>query len=224
MTTLKDAGFSEEHVRVLDSLMEGGPNWEQYIEDGGSCLDSCPFNAQCQGSGPHNVCSSHWSDAEATPDVFDVAFHVSNNFGYYNRRDINVPGSDGVLSEIRRLVHELRSRLAEDDFEEGSQVLRAHRYRERNSKAVRQKKNEALARGRLNCEACGVDYFALYGRSALRLMDCHHTVPLSSPTHSGRTNKGDLVLLCANCHRLAHSESDPLPLPALQSLVQSYKS
>lgn len=223
LSTLKDAGFSKMHIRVLNSLMAGGANWEKYTAGGDSCLDTCPFYTRCKGSGPHGVCSTRWSNAEATPDVLDVVFHVSNNFSYYNCGDISVPGADRVLSEIRSLVHELRSRLAEDDIEEGSQVLRLHRYRERNSAVARQKKDEALAEGRLECEACGVDYLALYGGRGVRLIECHHAIPLSSEAHNGRTNKSDLLLLCANCHRLAHSEKEPLPLPALQSLVQSRK-
>lgn len=219
MTTLKDIYLTEDQQRVLSSVMEGGPNWTRYTEENGDCLKNCPFYTQCSGWGPQDVCSSQCWEAETTPDVLDVVFHVINNFDYYNREDTSNTGNDEVLSDARRLIHDFRSRLAEEEFEEGAHIIRQHRYRERNSSAAKKKKDEAVANGHLTCESCGIDYFAMYGERGRRLMDCHHTIPLSSDAHRGVTKMADLILLCANCHRLAHSEPAPIPLPALQSLV-----
>lgn len=223
MAELQSIHFTEEQVRILDSVMQGGTNWQRYIAEGGSCLKKCPFYQQCQGSGPDKICSKQWRNAETNPEVLDVLFHVVNNFDYYNQGDLSVSDGHQFLAEIRRIVHDLLVSIDEEEFEEGSQHLRVHLYRERKSEASQKKKKEALAQGHLICEACGIDYLALYEGKGIRLIECHHTIPLSSEMHTGKTRKGDLLLLCANCHRLAHAESPPIPLHALRLLVQRHR-
>ena len=218
MTTLSDLEFSDYHIKILNSLMAGGQQWERYTKEGGTCLKSCPFYSLCRGSGPSKVCSKNWQNAEATHEAIDVALHVIKNFDYYNRGDVVADSNE--IHKLENFLRNIESNQVDEEFSEGLPVLRNHRIRERNSKSVRQKKSEALAEGCLVCEACGVDYLALYGTKALRLIECHHTIPLSSVEHSGKTRKADLLLLCANCHRLAHSEPTPLPLEKLQELVR----
>jgi 5-methylcytosine-specific restriction protein A len=49
------------------------------------------------------------------------------------------------------------------EFAEGRVAFRVHAVHERNSEAVRRKKNDAHRRqGRLQCEACGFDFGAGY--------------------------------------------------------------
>lgn len=48
-------------------------------------------------------------------------------------------------------------------------------------------------------------------------LDVHHLKPVSQGERL--TSLADVVVLCANCHRLAHSEDPPLPLLSLRALV-----
>ena len=51
-----------------------------------------------------------------------------------------------------------------EDAEEGRAVTRLHVRRERNRKLVKRKKESVLKRaGKLECEACGFDFNAIYG-------------------------------------------------------------
>lgn len=67
----------------------------------------------------------------------------------------------------------------------------------------------ALRRYGLVCMACG-----LLPKVTIQL-DVHHKDPIAEGERE--TTLNDVLVLCANCHRLAHSESPPLSLDALRS-------
>lgn len=109
----------------------------------------------------------------------------------------------------------------EDDVPEGRLLFRWHRTRERNRGVVDRKKQSVLdAGGRLECEACGFNFGRQYGSAGESYIECHHRVPLSE-TGETRTKTSDLILLCANCHRVAHRARPWLTPDALQGLVRA---
>ncbi len=99
--------------------------------------------------------------------------------------------------------------LPEDDLTEaveGQLLTRMHRYRERNATIVKRKKAAYLKQhGHLCCEACGFDFHATYGERGGGFIECHHTKPVSELAAGETTKLADLVLLCANCHRMVHA-------------------
>lgn len=93
-------------------------------------------------------------------------------------------------------------------------VYRLHRRVERDRALIAKKKAAVLgSTGALACEACGFDFAARYGEVGEGFAEVHHAEPL----HLGErtTRLEDLVVLCANCHRIAHRME---PLPTLQAL------
>lgn len=48
-------------------------------------------------------------------------------------------------------------------------------------------------------------------------LDVHHLQPVSQG--QSLTSLDDVAVLCANCHRLAHSEEPPLSVASLRALV-----
>jgi 5-methylcytosine-specific restriction protein A len=93
----------------------------------------------------------------------------------------------------------------EDEFPEGRILLRTHQTRERNSKAIKDKKAEVLRKtGTLLCEVCNFNFQAMYGERGREFIECHHTVPLAELTPGQKTRIADLALVCANCHRMLH--------------------
>lgn len=96
-----------------------------------------------------------------------------------------------------------------DDFteaQEGRLLTRLHSYRERSVSIVRQKKKDYRKKhGHLRCEACGFDFQATYGKRGEGFIECHHTKPVSQLVIGETTSLAELVLLCANCHRMIHS-------------------
>lgn len=113
----------------------------------------------------------------------------------------------------------------ESEAEEGRVLSGEHRWRERNAKLVKRKKEEAFKRdGRLTCEACGFDFAVAYGERGLGYVECHHTVPLHHLKTGTRTKLEDLALLCANCHRMVHARKGWLTLSELRELVEKARA
>jgi predicted HNH restriction endonuclease len=96
---------------------------------------------------------------------------------------------------------------------EGRVRYRQHRVRERSAVLRRMKKEAVLAQtGRLACEVCGFDYAERYGSLGQDFIECHHAEQLADGEER-ETTLDDLVLLCANCHRMIHRTS-PMMSPA----------
>ncbi|TDD92081.1 HNH endonuclease [Saccharopolyspora karakumensis] len=103
---------------------------------------------------------------------------------------------------------------------EGRLLERRHYARERNPKLRKRKIDAALKeRGRLQCEVCDFDFEAAYCERGRGYIECHHVVPLHT---SGETTNRlqDLVLICANCHRMIHRGTPWLTPDELRLLVR----
>lgn len=108
------------------------------------------------------------------------------------------------------------------EAEEGRVLTRLHAIRERSSKLVESKKQQALHRlGRLECEACMFDFERNYGDIGKGYMECHHLKPLSTLATIETTRLEDLALICANCHRIIHRPVVWLTLPQLQATIRN---
>ena len=97
--------------------------------------------------------------------------------------------------------------LAEDeDYEgaEGGLRLRVHRTYERDPKLIKKKKSAARAAGKLSCEVCSFVFAEAYGELGIDYIEVHHTKPVHQMKEGEKTKLKDLVLLCSNCHRMAH--------------------
>ena len=93
----------------------------------------------------------------------------------------------------------------EEDAEEGQILTRTHRYRERNTKLVKLKKDRILKEQKvLLCEVCGFDFEMVYGDRGHGFIECHHTKPVSELEVGEKTKITDLSLVCSNCHRMIH--------------------
>jgi 5-methylcytosine-specific restriction protein A len=123
----------------------------------------------------------------------------------------------GLMEEIETLadVDEL------SDVPEGRLLVRTHFVRERSRKRRQDKINQhRQLHGRLNCQTCGFDFEQFYGDHGADYIECHHVVPLSEsgPT---TTRLEDLILLCANCHRMIHYRSPWLTPDELREQIAS---
>ncbi|MCU5358372.1 HNH endonuclease [Bacillus cereus] len=103
----------------------------------------------------------------------------------------------------------------EDDFPEGKEKFRLHRYRERNNKLVKQAKERFIqVHGRLYCEACGMDFERIYGDRGRDFIEAHHRKPISEMKNDETTKIEDLAMLCSNCHSMIHRK----PLVTVEEL------
>lgn len=121
--------------------------------------------------------------------------------------------TEGLLTQAADLEH-LSGTAADDDAEataeavEGSVIQSLVTRRERDPKLRAAKIAwSRQVRGSISCEVCSFDFEETYGTVGEGYIEVHHRVPLFS---SGRvtTKLEDLILLCANCHRMIHATRD----------------
>lgn len=119
--------------------------------------------------------------------------------------------SASVLSDV--ISHALSNE--DEEFTEGKILTRVHKYRERNTRAVKQKKKAVLEKtGKLICEVCSFDFYEVYGDRGAGFAECHHLIPLSELGDNVTTQVKDLAIVCANCHRMLHRN----PLISIEEL------
>jgi 5-methylcytosine-specific restriction protein A len=106
---------------------------------------------------------------------------------------------------------------ADEHYPEGRELMRLHRQKERNRKAVARKKEKVLAAtGKLVCEVCDFDFAEAYGELGNGFAECHHRTPLAELTEEYHIKLGELAIVCANCHRMLHRR----PLNKVEELRQ----
>jgi 5-methylcytosine-specific restriction protein A len=108
--------------------------------------------------------------------------------------------------EINRVLNKIDTEI-QDEYEapEGRVLYKLHSYKERNSTLVKKKKlNHFNKFGNLACELCGFDYERIYGSVGRGFAECHHRSPLHLLKIETVTKLEDLIIVCANCHRMVH--------------------
>ena len=113
--------------------------------------------------------------------------------------------------------NELVEGRAAEQFEEGERRLREVVTFARNSRLVAEAK---IHYGSI-CKACGFDFGERYGELGADFIECHHIDPLS-----GREGKNspttiiEVIVLCANCHRMIHRRKPVLMLSELKAVLR----
>jgi hypothetical protein len=72
-----------------------------------------------------------------------------------------------------------------------------------------------------DCMACGFSFGATYGEIGEGHAEIHHLVPVATAGLRTVDPREDLVVLCANCHRMAHRRDPPFSVADLQSRLRS---
>ncbi|WP_439674836.1 HNH endonuclease [Embleya sp. MST-111070] len=126
-------------------------------------------------------------------------------------------GSGLRSGELLRLPETPLEELEEYSAPEGRLLARRHLYRERDRGLRERKIAEVLReRGHLGCTVCDFDFEAKYGAHGAGYIECHHVVPLHV-AGEGETRLSDLVLVCANCHRMVHRGEPWLTIDQLRA-------
>jgi 5-methylcytosine-specific restriction protein A len=113
--------------------------------------------------------------------------------------------------EVRRLAILIREGViaseateteeVEDEFPEGRIVTEEHKRKERNQKLRKKLLKQRLQAGQLKCEICNCGKGPTDHGEAI--FEAHHSLPIAVGGLR-KTKLEDMVLLCANCHRLIH--------------------
>lgn len=146
-----------------------------------------------------------WNDFLGEPDRLNKTANAIRSFITTSRIPTADEDEEGEASEAR----------------EGRILSRIHTYKERDKKITARKKASILkAHGRLACECCSFDFEARYGERGAGFIEVHHTKPVIDLAPGSMTRIEDLVLLCANCHRMIHAKKPWLSVAELKSALK----
>jgi len=70
-----------------------------------------------------------------------------------------------------------------------------------------------------SCAACGLNFNKKYKALKRDCMELHHVVPISFGVRKSTIN--DLIPLCPNCHRVAHTKRPPLELFEIRRMLKA---
>ncbi len=103
---------------------------------------------------------------------------------------------------------------------EGKQQTKEHRYRERDKRIIKLKKEKAFKENtELICEGCAFDFSKVYGARGEGFIECHHIRAVSDISNDEPTKLEDLALLCSNCHRIIHRTKPWLTIEQLKQII-----
>lgn len=129
-----------------------------------------------------------------------------------------------AIANDKNISHELGQISVEceeyqNETKEGKIIYKLHKYRERDSKISKRKKELHLKHyGHLKCEVCSFEFYERYGDLELGYIECHHIIPLSQLDNEKETTLNDLALVCSNCHRMLHRKIDKLSIIELKHI------
>jgi 5-methylcytosine-specific restriction enzyme A len=128
--------------------------------------------------------------------------------------------SSGELVDVTEDVLDVDD-LDDGEATEGRLLERRHFARERDRNLRAKKIARHLQRhSELACEICGFDFRAVYGDHGVGYIECHHTTPLHASGET-KTKLNDLILVCANCHRMIHRRNPWLTAEQLRVFIEA---
>lgn len=166
------------------------------------------FNGITQG----NVCNIN--RIKSVTKVEELQFQTWQDFSKYFLTE-EQKSVDITIS----LINELESFDSNFTAKEGGLKLLLHLVKERNSKIISIKKNQALVNNKLYCEVCTFSFPKTFNKDYI---ECHHLTRIGDPIGERETTLDDLALVCANCHRMLHSkfEGKYLSLNELREVLE----
>lgn len=134
-----------------------------------------------------------------------------------------------ILIEILSGSEEIIEKRIENDIQIESEDAQAVRSEGKPTKyyTTRYERNPANRREAIRihgtrCMACGFDFEKAYGELGKDYIEVHHVVPLASQNEEIKVNPAtDLIVVCANCHRMIHRKRDHvLSLEELKEIIR----
>jgi predicted HNH restriction endonuclease len=166
------------------------------------------------------ICETYAEEIEreinlGAPKYF--AFNSGTRGVRFNQQYLSVltPTIVGVFNQALRIPVAVSDETGEEasgreDYSEGKRRLRETSYFARNPKLVR----DAKEKYGYVCQVCGFDYGKAYGELGEGYIEVHHLNPLSERPETEEeqlsTNLDEVMVVCANCHRMLHRKSPAL--------------
>lgn len=136
-------------------------------------------------------------------DLFESVHGIEARRGVWRLRadPLNPTDADGIQDGADAFI----------EAQEGRANLRIHLRRERSRRLIEAFK---ATLDDPTCEACGMSFSEVYGELGAGYIEAHHKVPVASLDDGTKTKLSDLAAVCANCHRVIHT-NDLMPVERL---------
>lgn len=228
--TIKDATGNTECVAILCTI--NGKSYANEWLDNGSALKYYFYGLTQHGA---KKFSPDYKDNQVVINSkgnYPIYAFVRNksgdlfNFeGQFELTDIS-EDIDGamyfILNKGSNVSYSITRIAVEDNenFPEGKEKERLHKYKERNPAVIKAAKERFKhEHGKLYCEVCGFDFEETYGEIGTDYIEGHHTKPVSELEEESITNVDDILLVCANCHRMLHRKRPCLSKDELYNFI-----
>ena len=124
---------------------------------------------------------------------------------------------DAKLEDEPTVQDVIEIREDEQAYSEGRTITRTLKQRQRSRTLVKDAKEQFLEKhGQLFCEICGFNFGEFYGTDYI---EAHHIRAIADYDEDDETVIEDLALLCANCHRMIHTQTPPLTIEELKEKI-----
>lgn len=163
----------------------------------------------------------HWKALEAEVNSKEIERAADQ----VNQIQESIFGLTNAASATKLEEAEAKPAVEEEEIfgVEGRLLARIHVYKERDKglparvKAFYKTKNK----GKLVCEACGLDPVAMYGANGERCLEAHHRIPIEQLQPDSITRVEEMAVVCASCHRIIHSQKPCIPVEDLAAALKS---
>lgn len=97
-----------------------------------------------------------------------------------------------------------------------------HKHRESDPILNKRKIEITLAaHGVLQCEACNLDFFSVYGELGKEIVELHFIRDFSSLLDASELTAEDLSIVCGNCHKVLDKNLNVISLQDLKRIIRS---
>ncbi len=143
---------------------------------------------------------------------------------FFERRTSFIDSLEPALDELARAELARRRRLPRRTrtvFAEGAPRQVVMTRAERSAAARR----AALERYGPRCQVCGFEFDEFYGYAVSQCyFEVHHARPLRLTPEGTLTRVDELVVVCANCHRMIHRRRTPRDWRQLKAIVEARRA
>lgn len=212
-----DLEYSEIEEEFAKSLIQKGKNFVAYKVNGEIHFAPSRFLDYKDNNMIKYLENNNKDIKETTPVINYISqYKVSANSDLENEY-IEYCKSLGIKTHHKNRKYWLID-FTETDFEknintkaykEGRLLYIQHKKRERNPQLVKDAKRKFRQEhgGKLYCELCNFNFLDYYG---IDYIEVHHLKAMHLMEDNEETSLEDVKLVCANCHRVIHSEEPQL--------------
>jgi ribosomal protein L44E len=212
------AKLAKDLVIGQQCVVCGKPEQKQLVSFGWFSLtdEYIDPNHHCRVfAGDHLLTERLAKNVAARHPIYRIFFNVKGHFKQQVVLSHNIPLKKRPVLARSLPIPDIDIPEIKSTNGEARKKLVIHLVRERDRKLVAQKKASVDTP---TCEVCNFDFQKKYG---INYCEVHHLTPLAHLKEGTQTKLDDLAIVCANCHRVIHTQYPPIPISRLRQIIKT---